>query len=80
MLKLYVKTWCPWCVAAARELRRLGFEFEEIDIESSSAGYRRMLDISGQSYAPTLEAGGHVLADFGPEEIAGFLKGHGIEP
>lgn len=80
MLKLYVKTWCPWCVAAIRELRRLGHEFEEIDVERSSAGYRRMIDLSGQSYTPTLEAGDHILADFGPEELEDFLKRHSIKP
>lgn len=80
MLRLYVKTWCPWCIAAAAELRRLGHAFEEIDVESDSAAYRRMIDLSGQRLTPTLDADGHILADFGPEELADFLKRHSITP
>jgi hypothetical protein len=38
-----------------------------------------MLSFSRQSRVPTLRAGEHVLADFGPEELAPFFKKHGIQ-
>lgn len=80
VLKLYVKTWCPWCVTAKRDLDHRGFFYEEIDVERDSVGYREMIRLSGQSRTPTLVAGSHVLPDFGTEELELFLKKHSIEP
>ncbi|MEA3187857.1 MAG: glutaredoxin 3 [Chthoniobacter sp.] len=78
-LKLYVKTWCPWCVSAVRYLRQHGYEFEEIDVEAKRADYAEMIKLSGQSYTPTLEIEGKVLADFGPDELEEFLRKNRIE-
>jgi glutaredoxin 3 len=79
-LKLYVKTWCPWCVAAKRYLDSRGFDYEEIDVESSRSAYSEMIKLSGQSLTPTLVADGKVLPDFGPDELETFLKRHSIQP
>ncbi len=79
-LKLYVKTWCPWCVMAWQALDAQGYRYEQIDVEQSRANYDEMIRLSGQRYTPTLVAGDLVLPDFGPEELAAFLKKHGIEP
>ena len=35
---------------------------------------------AGQTFTPTLEVGGKVLADFGPDELEVFLKENQIEP
>ena len=77
-LKLYVKTWCPWCVMAQQWLDGRGYRYELIDVESSRASYDEMIRISGQRLTPTLSVGELVLPDFGPDELAGFLKKHGI--
>ncbi len=80
-LKLYVKVWCPWCVLAQRALDARGYRYELLDVESSRATYDEMIRISGQRYTPTLTAeGGHVLPDFGPEELEEFLKKYDIAP
>jgi glutaredoxin 3 len=79
-LKLYVKVWCPWCVAAKRYLDERGFEYDEIDVERDRSGYAEMVRISGQSYTPTLEVDGKVLPDFGPDELELFLEKHSIAP
>lgn len=79
-LKLYVKTWCPWCVTAKRYLDSLGYRYEEIDVEGDRAAYKEMIRLSGQSYTPTLVVGEKVLPDFGPEELELFLKRHSIAP
>ena len=31
-MKLYVKIWCPWCIAAIDWLRRAGIPFEQLDV------------------------------------------------
>jgi glutaredoxin len=79
-LKLYVKSWCPWCITARQYLAKHGFRFEEIDVEADRAAYAEMIRLSGQTYTPTLSVEDKLLADFGPDELQVFLQKHHIEP
>ena len=79
-LKLYVKTWCPWCVMAQKALDSKGYKYELIDVESSRQTYDEMIKLSGQRYTPTLVVGDLILPDFGPEELEAFLRKHQINP
>jgi hypothetical protein len=50
-------------------------------VESDPESYKRMIALSSQRYTPTLTLNGkHVLADFGPEELAPFLRNHQFTP
>ena len=80
MLHIYIKTWCPWCVAALETLDALRCTYTSHDVEANSAAADRVRLVSRQTRVPTMEADGHVLSDFGPEEIAPFLKKHGLLP
>jgi glutaredoxin 3 len=76
-LELYVKIWCPWCVRAQQWLDAQGYSYQLHDVESDPTAYQRMITLSSQRYTPTLTINGkHVLADFGPEELAPFLHRH----
>jgi glutaredoxin 3 len=78
-LKLYVKTWCPWCVMAQDWLDARGYQYQLIDVEAKRADYEEMIRLSGQRLTPTLvTADGAVLPDFGPEELEVFLKDRSI--
>jgi glutaredoxin 3 len=79
-LKLYVKTWCPWCVSAKSYLNKHNYEFEEIRVDRDPEAYDEMIQLSGQTYTPTLVVKEKVLADFGPEELESFLTDHHISP
>ena len=79
-LKLYVKEWCGWCVAAREWLDGHGYRYEVLDVEADRATAEEMFQLSGQRRCPTLVVGGEVLPDFGPEELADFLKEHSIAP
>jgi glutaredoxin len=79
-LKLYVKTWCPWCVRAQEYLDERGFAYELIDVEADRKDYDEMIRLSGQRYTPTLDAGGAILPDFGPDELEEFLEEQGLRP
>jgi len=79
-LKLYVKTWCPWCIRAQKFLDDRGYRYEEIDVEADREAYAEMVRISGQRLTPTLSVGDKVLPDFGPDELEVFLARHGIAP
>ena len=41
---------------------------------ADARAFAEMEKISGQTFAPTLQVGGKVLADFGPEELEAFWK------
>ena len=80
-MKLYVKVWCPWCVAAREWLDSRGYRYKLIDVEADRGDYDEMIRLSGQSKTPTLVTRqGSVLPDFGPEELEAFIAKHGIKP
>ena len=80
-MKLYVKLWCPWCVAARAWLDSRGYGYELIDVEADRDDYDEMIRISSQSKTPTLVTRkGAVLPDFGPEDLEVFVAKHGIKP
>jgi len=80
-MKLYVKTWCSWCVEAIDWLTRRDYSFEQVDVLASREDYDRMIEISGQRKTPTLELGtGEVLADFDVGQLEKFLKVNNIRP
>ena len=72
---LYIKQGCPWCIAAEEELQKLGVKYERREVRSNPAYFDEMKKLSGQTKAPVLQMDGRVLADFGPEQLPGFLKG-----
>jgi glutaredoxin 3 len=79
-LKLYVKSWCPWCISAKLYLNKRGYRFDEVDVNRDASAFDEMKRLSSQSYTPTLVADGRVLADFGTDELEVFLKQHSINP
>jgi len=71
---LYIKRGCPWCDMAEAWLTSHGHPYRVIDVLSSPSDFAAMRRLSGQSLAPVLVTEeGRVLADFGPEELPGFL-------
>ena len=79
-LKLYIKPGCPWCIMAEDWLQAKGYRYETINVRSDPRLMDEMVRISGQRLAPTLAVGDLVLPDFGPDELAVFLKRHSITP
>ena len=80
-MKLYVKVWCPWCVAAREWLDGRNYKYELVDVEANRADYDAMIKLSGQAKTPTLVTNdGKVLPDFGPDELEVFVKKHNLNP
>lgn len=77
---LFIKSGCPWCDMAEEWLETHGYKYEAIDVLSDRAAFDEMIRLSGQRRAPTLKVGDLVLPDFGPDELAEFLKKHSIKP
>ena len=75
---LYVKTGCPWCEEVLEFLDTRGLGYQKIVVTGNREALQAMVDLSGQSKAPTMDWNGEVLADFGVDELVPFLKQRGV--
>ena len=57
-----------------RWLDEHGIEYETLDVIADEAAFDEMVRLSGQELAPVIDVDGKVLADFGPEQLAGVLE------
>ena len=75
--RLFIKPGCPWCDDAREWLDHHAYSYEVLDVSGDQNARREMLALTGQPKAPSAEIDGHVLADFGADELEVFLKKHG---
>ena len=71
-IRLFVKPYCGWCVKAKDWLDARDIEYEEIDVIADEEAFDEMIQLSGQEFAPVIDVGGKILADFGPEQLEEF--------
>lgn len=71
---LYIKPGCPWCDDVVAFLAKKKVVVKVMVVSGNREAMQEMIDLSGQSKAPTLDWHGEVLADFGVEELVPFLK------
>jgi glutaredoxin 3 len=75
---LYIKPGCPWCEDVVDFLDDKRIEVATVVVSGNPSAMREMIDLSGQSKAPTMDWHGEVLADFGVDELIPFLKKRGV--
>jgi glutaredoxin 3 len=75
---LYIKPGCPWCDEVVDYLKRKKIAVKTVIVSGNPSAMKEMVDLSGQSKAPTMDWHGEVLADFGVDELIPFLKARGI--
>ena len=78
-VRLFTKTYCGWCDEAKDWFKERGIPFEELNVSSNSAARQEMFELTGQTRAPSMEVDGHVLADFGTDELEEFWKEQGFD-
>ena len=71
---LYVKSACSWCNEAEDYLKEHGIAYDRVNVSADRAAFAAMLELSGQTKAPTMDWDGEVLADFGADELEAFLR------
>lgn len=71
---LYIKPGCPWCDDVVAYLAKKKIAVKILVVSGNREAMQEMIDLSGQSKAPTMDWHGEVLADFGVEELVPFLK------
>jgi glutaredoxin 3 len=75
---LYLKPGCPWCDEVVDFLASKKIEVLPRIVSGDREAMQEMVELSGQTKAPTLDWHGQVLADFGVEELIPFLKTRGV--
>ena len=75
---LYIKPGCPWCIDVVDYLKRKQIAVQTVNVSADREAMKEMIDLSGQSKAPTMDWHGEVLADFGVDELIPFLKKRNI--
>lgn len=75
---LYLKSGCPWCVEVVDFLNQRGIAYEPVVVSGNADAMQAMIELSGQSKAPTMDWHGEVLADFGVEELMPFLEARNV--
>ncbi len=75
---VYIKPGCPWCDDVVAFMRQKNIEYDTVVVSGNRAAMQEMIDLSGQTKAPTMNWEGDVLADFGVEELIPFLKERGV--
>ncbi len=76
---LYIKPGCPWCDDVVAYLKRKRIDVETVIVSGNPDAMQEMIELSGQTKAPTMDWHGEVLADFGVEELRLFLRERGLD-
>ena len=71
-VRLFIKPYCGWCDEARDWLAERGIAYEELDVTADRSARAEMFELTDQTKAPSIDVDGHILADFGAEELEEF--------
>ena len=77
-VRLFIKPSCPWCDDAIDWLAARGIAHETLDVTSDDDARREMRELTGQTKAPSIDVDGHILADFGADELEAWWSKMGF--
>lgn len=75
---IYTKTNCGWCAEVLDLLLERDIFFEERNVSENREFMEEMIKKSNQTFAPTLDIDGEILADTDANAIAQYLKEKGV--
>lgn len=71
-IKIYTKSYCPYCIRLKKDLSKSGIDFEEIDVESRSDLYKKLKEQTGHQTVPQVFIDGKFIG--GSEEYYKYKK------
>jgi glutaredoxin 3 len=78
-VKIYTKSWCPYCRSAKELLTEKGLDFEEIDIERHPEARATMIQESGgRTTVPQIFIGGRHIG--GCDDLYALESEGGLDP
>lgn len=66
---VYCRSWCGDCMRALAWMRRMGYDFTEIDIEERPEYADRVRELAGKIVTPTFEIGDEAIVGFDPYAV-----------
>ncbi len=75
---IFIKPGCPWCDEVIEYFDEHNLPYKAVSVSGNRDAMEEMVELSGQTKAPTMNWEGEVLADFGVDELVPFLKKHGV--
>lgn len=75
---IYTKRDCPWCYDLVSFLNQHHISFDEREVFGNEIFYKEMIELSGQSKAPTVIYKGEVYPDTDKKAIEKILKANKI--
>ena len=79
-IRLFIKPGCPWCDEATEWLDARRIVYETLDVIRSAEARHEMRELTGQTRAPSIDVDGHILADFGADELETWWRQMQFEP
>ena len=79
-IRLFVKSFCPWCSEATEWLDAHGIVYETLNVSRSAEARAEMYELTGQTKAPSIDIDKHVLADFGVDELETWWRQMDFDP
>ena len=77
-VRLFTRNFCSWCIEAKEWLDARGIAYQLLDVGRDPTAHREMVALSNQPRVPVIEVDGHVLADFGPDELEAWWGAKGF--
>ena len=72
--KLYINPGCPWCEEALKYFKNQGVDLDLRNVSLDPKEMSAMINVSGQTCAPTFEFVDFIVADFSVEEFVTELN------
>ena len=77
-IRIYTRSWCPYCTRAKALLTRKGAVFTEIDIEAAPGRREEMIAASGRTTVPQIFIGARHVG--GCDDLHALDAAGGLDP
>lgn len=77
-IRLFIKPGCPWCDEAIDWLDARKISYQTLNVTGDREARAEMLELTGQTKAPSIDVDGEILADFGADELEAWWKKQGF--
>ena len=71
---VYSTPTCPYCVMAKNYFKKIGVEYNDVDVSTDDNAAREMVMKSGQMGVPVIDIDGNIIVGFQPDAFQELLN------